>query len=131
MLGLGEIDALERQLRASVVALNKKGVSDVTLVEAIDEAVLWSGNFEDLIPFVPSADNFFHRQSDVVNASRLVDLHSVSRRKSYCPPLVTHFPDSSSASFNLECQPQPNGSGYLGRITLIFRHGELRGGRRN
>jgi hypothetical protein len=56
MLGLGEIDALERQLRAAIIALSKRGVLNVTLVEAIDEAALWGASFEDLAPFVPGAD---------------------------------------------------------------------------
>jgi hypothetical protein len=45
MFEWGEIDALERQLRGSIVALNKKGIMGVTLVEAIDEAGLWGGQF--------------------------------------------------------------------------------------
>jgi hypothetical protein len=70
MLGWGEIDALERQLRASIVALNKKGVSEVTLVEAIDEAALWADKFSDLIPFVPSAnlDNLLMRAPTLICA---------------------------------------------------------------
>lgn len=55
MLGWREIEALERQLRSSVVALNKKGIDGVTLVEAIDEVSLWAGHFEDLLPLTPSA----------------------------------------------------------------------------
>jgi len=56
MLGLGEVDALERQMRASIVALNKRGVLNVTLIEAIDEAALWAGSFEDQAPFVAGLD---------------------------------------------------------------------------
>jgi hypothetical protein len=56
MIGLGEIDALERQLRAAIIALNKKGLLNVTLVEAIDEAALWVGSFEDLASFLPGAN---------------------------------------------------------------------------
>ncbi|WP_448040521.1 hypothetical protein [Bradyrhizobium liaoningense] len=54
MLGWGEIDALERQLRSSVAALNKKGIEGATLVEAIDEAALWPDDFEDVLPLAPS-----------------------------------------------------------------------------
>jgi hypothetical protein len=54
MLGWGEIDALERQLRSSVAALNKKGIEGATLVEAIDEAALWQSDFEDVLPLAPS-----------------------------------------------------------------------------
>jgi hypothetical protein len=56
MLGLGEIDALERQLRAAIVALNKRAILNVTLIEAIDEAALWVGGFEDGAPFMPGAN---------------------------------------------------------------------------
>src|ERR1700733_14850983 len=70
MLGLGEVDALERQLRAAIVALNKKGLLNVTLIEAIDEAVLWVGSFEDLTPFVSGAnlDNLLTRVPAVICA---------------------------------------------------------------
>jgi hypothetical protein len=56
MLSLGEIDALERQLRQSIVGLNKRKVSAVTLIEAIDEAGLWPEPFEALAPIAPTAD---------------------------------------------------------------------------
>jgi len=70
MLGLGEIDALERQLRAAIVALNKRGVLNVTLIEAVDEAALWVGSFEDLAPFLPGAnlDNLLTRAPTLVCA---------------------------------------------------------------
>lgn len=54
MLTLGEIDRFELQLKASTVALNKKGVKDVTLVEVIDEAMLWPASFEQLAPIASS-----------------------------------------------------------------------------
>lgn len=62
MLTLGEIDSLERQLKAAVVALNKK-MADVTLIEAIDEAMVWPAPFDDLAPIAPnhSLDNLISR----------------------------------------------------------------------
>ncbi len=54
MLNLGEIDGLERQLKASIVALAKRKVADLTLIEAIDEAMLWPDGFDDMVPLVPS-----------------------------------------------------------------------------
>ena len=56
MLRIGVIDGLERQLKASVVTLNKRKVDNVTLIEAIDEATVWPEPFAELIPFVPNAD---------------------------------------------------------------------------
>lgn len=53
MLSLGDIDKLERELRATVVALNKKKLAGVTLVEAIDTASLWPAPFDELTPLVP------------------------------------------------------------------------------
>ena len=50
MLNLGEIDALERQLKVSIVALNKKKLAEVTLIEAVDNAVLWPEPFNDMTP---------------------------------------------------------------------------------
>src|SRR4051812_26441883 len=52
MLNLTEIDGYERRLRAAVVELNKKKVAGVTLVEAIDEVMLWPGAFERHQPFL-------------------------------------------------------------------------------
>jgi hypothetical protein len=45
-------------------------------------------------------------------------------QKSYCPRLVAHFPDGSSASFNLEYRPQPLPWGLLGMHYSNFGHGE-------
>jgi hypothetical protein len=56
MLSRGEADALERQLRASLVALNKKHVQSPTLLEAIDEATAWSSTFDDLTPLATGWD---------------------------------------------------------------------------
>jgi hypothetical protein len=63
LLSLGEIDALERQLKASIVALNKRKVADLTLVEALDEAMLWPEPFDDLVPIATahSLDNLMTR----------------------------------------------------------------------
>ncbi len=49
---LGDIDAYERRLRDAIIALNKKRVSGVTLVEAVDEAALWPDGFEQAQPFL-------------------------------------------------------------------------------
>jgi hypothetical protein len=54
MLNLGEIDGLERQLKASIVALNKKKIVDLTLIEAIDDAMLWPDGFDDMVPLAPT-----------------------------------------------------------------------------
>lgn len=54
MLSLGEIDALERALKASLVGLNKKKTGGVTLIEAIDDAMLWPEIFDDMAPIAPS-----------------------------------------------------------------------------
>ncbi len=63
MLTLGEIDNLERQLKASIVALNRKKITDITLVEVIDDAMLWQASFEQLTPIAPiySLDNLLIR----------------------------------------------------------------------
>ena len=63
MLSLTEIDALERQLKASIVALNKKKVAEVTLIEAVDDAMLWPQPFDDMAPIAPShnLDNLMTR----------------------------------------------------------------------
>ena len=63
MLSLGEIDALERGLKASIVGLNKKGTASVTLIEAVDEAMLWPEPFEDMAPIAlsHSFDNLISR----------------------------------------------------------------------
>jgi len=57
MLKWGELDELERQLKAAVLALQKRKIFDITLVEAIDYAELWSEPFENLLPFAPSSAN--------------------------------------------------------------------------
>ena len=54
MLKLGEIDTLERQLHAGIVARNKRGDARVTIVEAIDEAALWPEAFGSLAPLTPN-----------------------------------------------------------------------------
>ncbi len=56
MLSLAEIDSLERQLKASIVGLNKKKVADVALIEAVDDATLWPEAFDSLAPIVPWHD---------------------------------------------------------------------------
>ncbi len=63
MLTLGGIDGLERQLKASIVALNRRNIPEVTLVEAIDESMLWPESFEQLAPFASnhSLDNLLIR----------------------------------------------------------------------
>jgi hypothetical protein len=63
MLSLGEIESLERQLKASITALNKKKVVDVTLIEAVDDSMLWPRPFDNLIPIAPSysLDNLITR----------------------------------------------------------------------
>lgn len=63
MLSLGEIDALERALKASIVGLNKKGTAAVTLIEAVDEAMLWPEAFDDMVPIALShnLDNLISR----------------------------------------------------------------------
>ena len=53
MFTWGEIDHLERQLKASIVALKKKDTSEVTLVEAVDDAALWPEAFNRLAPIAP------------------------------------------------------------------------------
>jgi hypothetical protein len=56
MFTLGEIDGLERRLRGTVVALNKKQIRDVTLIEAVDDFALWPDDFDQLRPIAPTAD---------------------------------------------------------------------------
>jgi hypothetical protein len=56
MLSLAGIDSLERQLKASIVGLNKKKVADVALIEAVDDATLWPEAFDSLAPIVPWHD---------------------------------------------------------------------------
>ena len=56
MLSLAEIDSLERQLKASIVGLNKKKVADVALIEAVDDATLWPQAFDSLAPIAPWHD---------------------------------------------------------------------------
>jgi hypothetical protein len=54
VLTLGGIVALEQQLKAAIVALNKRGDSGVTIVEAIVEAALWPEPFGSLAPLTPN-----------------------------------------------------------------------------
>ena len=54
MLTLGGIDTLERQLKAAIVARNKRGDAGVTIIEAIDEAALWPEPFDSLAPLAPN-----------------------------------------------------------------------------
>lgn len=63
MLTLSEIDSLERQLKANLIALNKKKIRDVALIEAVDETMAWSSPFDDLSPIAPnhSLDNLISR----------------------------------------------------------------------
>ncbi|MBB3302306.1 hypothetical protein FHT72_005955 [Rhizobium sp. BK077] len=56
MFDLGEIDGFERQLKAAIVALNKKKVASVALVEAVDDVGLWPDAFESLFPIAASLD---------------------------------------------------------------------------
>lgn len=52
---LSEIDAYERRLRLATIALNKRKVAGVTLIEAVDEAELWPNAFEAQQPFFPGS----------------------------------------------------------------------------
>lgn len=52
MPSLGDIDGYERRLRSALVALNKRKVAAVTLIEVIDEAELWPNAFEAQQPFL-------------------------------------------------------------------------------
>lgn len=63
MLSLTEIDSLDRQLKASIVALNKTRIADVTLIEVVDDALLWSEPFDDMAPIAAghSLDNLIKR----------------------------------------------------------------------
>lgn len=63
MLSLTEIDAIERHLKLSIVTLNKKKVADVTLIEAIDDALLWPEPFDEMTPIAAahSLDNLIAR----------------------------------------------------------------------
>lgn len=49
---LSEIDSYERQLRLAAIALNKRKVAGVTLVEVVDEAELWLSTFDAQQPFL-------------------------------------------------------------------------------
>lgn len=49
---LSEIDDYERQLRLAVIALHKRRVAGITLIEAIDEAKLWSDDFNKRQPLL-------------------------------------------------------------------------------
>jgi hypothetical protein len=53
MRSLGDIDVYEKRLRAAIIALNKRKVAGLTLVEAIDESELWPDAFEAQQPFIP------------------------------------------------------------------------------
>jgi hypothetical protein len=53
MFTWGDIDHLERQLKASIVALKKKDTSEVTIIEAVDDAALWPEEFNHLAPIAP------------------------------------------------------------------------------
>lgn len=55
MPSLSEVDGYERKLRSAIVALNKRKVAGVTLVEAVDEAELWPDAFESRQPFLSGA----------------------------------------------------------------------------
>jgi hypothetical protein len=63
VLSLAEIDALERRLKTSIVALNKKRIPEITLVEAIDEALLWPEPFDEMASIANShsLDNLMSR----------------------------------------------------------------------
>lgn len=67
MLNLGEIDALERALKASIVGLNKKRTAVVTLIEAVDEAMLWPEPFDDMAPIALS-----HSLDDLISRAPLL-----------------------------------------------------------
>lgn len=56
MPSLGDFDSFERRLRAATIALNRRKVSGITLVEAVDEAELWSDGFEAQEPFITGLD---------------------------------------------------------------------------
>jgi hypothetical protein len=56
MPSLGEIDSFERRLRAATIALNRRKVSGITLVEVVDEAELWSDGFESQQPLITGLD---------------------------------------------------------------------------
>ncbi len=60
---MGEIDSLERQLKKAAVSLNKKKMIDVTLLEIIDESMVWPMSFEDLAPITANhgIDNLISR----------------------------------------------------------------------
>lgn len=52
MPSLGDIDGYERRLRTATIALNKRKVAGVTLVEVVDEAELWTSPFETQQPLL-------------------------------------------------------------------------------
>ncbi len=56
MLSLGAIDNLERQLKGALVGLIKNKIAHVTLIEAVDAALLWPEPFDSLEPIAPSQD---------------------------------------------------------------------------
>src|SRR4051794_27686399 len=45
----GELSEIEARLRAAIVALNKRNVAGVTMIEAIDEAAVWPQGLDDLV----------------------------------------------------------------------------------
>lgn len=55
MLNWDELDGLERQLKAAIIALNNSNMTNVTLVEAIDDAELWPEPFDSLPPIAPAS----------------------------------------------------------------------------
>ncbi len=55
MASWGDLDELERQLRSSIVALNRE-VGAIALIEAVDSVDLWQGPFDRLTAPVPEVD---------------------------------------------------------------------------
>jgi hypothetical protein len=45
LLNRGELRQIEGRLRTSVVSLNRRNIPDVTMIEVVDEAVVWSQAF--------------------------------------------------------------------------------------
>lgn len=70
MLTLSEIDSLERQIKMAVIAAQKKKTIDFTLVEALDEGMIWPVPFDRLIPIAPTQtlDNLISRAPLVICA---------------------------------------------------------------
>jgi hypothetical protein len=44
----GELSQIETRLRAAVLSLNKRNISGVTMIEAVDEAAVWPQGLDDL-----------------------------------------------------------------------------------